>query len=495
MSVGDVAVSQVGGRHDRLIGDRDPVVGLVAITQPLEDLNGVRDRRLLDDDLLEATLEGGVLFEVLAELVEGGGANGLQFATGEHRLQNRRRVDRALGGTRSDEGVDLIDEEDDVAAGLDLLEHLLEALLEVAAVARTGDEGAEVERVELLVVEGFGHRVVGDRLGEAFDDRRLADTRLTDEDRVVLGAAAEDLHDPFGLAAAADDRIEALFARCLREVAAELVEHERAGLAVATGTTGSGAGLLAGTARGAALATRAGARVARQQLDDLLTHPAEIGTELDENLSGNALTLANQPEQNVLGADVVVAELQCFAQAELKDLLGTRGEGNVAAGRRAALTDDLLDLIAHRFEADTERLQSLGGDALTLVNEAEQDVLRADVVVVEQARFFLRQHDHSPSPVGKPLEHRDLPPGVGELRGTRAGARSSSVPGGLGLSPSVPVRYPRSGTQCSVNRYNCQRRELLPVVTNRTTDCHNRCSRTGSDVLQGPPWPIDPHRA
>ena len=114
----------------------------------------MRDRRLLGDDLLEATLEGGVLFEVLAELVEGGGANGLQFATGEHRLQNRRRVDRALGGTRSDEGVDLIDEEDDVAAGLDL-EHLLETLLEVAAVARTGDEGAEVERVELLVVEGF----------------------------------------------------------------------------------------------------------------------------------------------------------------------------------------------------------------------------------------------------------------------------------------------------------------------------------------------------
>ena len=225
MPVGDVAVGQVGGRHDRLIGDRDPVVGLVAVTQPLEDLNGVRDRRLLDDDLLEATLEGGVLFEVLAELVEGGGTDGLQFATGEHGLQNRRSVDRALGGTRPDEGVDLVDEEDDVAAGLDLLEHLLEALLEIAAVARTGDEGTEVERVELLVVEGLGHRVIGDRLGEPFDDRRLADTGLTDEDRIVLGTAAEDLHDPLGLAAAADDRVETLFARRLREVAAELVKH------------------------------------------------------------------------------------------------------------------------------------------------------------------------------------------------------------------------------------------------------------------------------
>ena len=72
-------------------------------------------------------------------------------------------------------------------------------------------------------MEGLGHRVIGDRLGEP-DDRRLADTGLTDEDRIVH-AAAEDLHDPLGLAAAADDRVEVTFARRLREVAAELVKH------------------------------------------------------------------------------------------------------------------------------------------------------------------------------------------------------------------------------------------------------------------------------
>jgi hypothetical protein len=44
--------------------------------------------------------------------------------------------------------VDLVDEQQDVAAGLDLLEHLLQALLEVAAIAGPGDEGAEVERVQ-----------------------------------------------------------------------------------------------------------------------------------------------------------------------------------------------------------------------------------------------------------------------------------------------------------------------------------------------------------
>ena len=186
------------------------------------------DGRLLDLDRLEAALERGVLLEVLAVLVERGGADGLQLAAGQHRLEDRGGVDGALGGTGTDEGVELVDEQDDVAAGADLLEHLLEALLEVAAVAGAGDEGAEVERVELLAGERLGHVVGGDRLGQALDDGGLADAGLADEHRVVLGAAGEHLHHALGLAVAADDRVELLLARELGEVAAELVEHERA---------------------------------------------------------------------------------------------------------------------------------------------------------------------------------------------------------------------------------------------------------------------------
>src|SRR2546427_574516 len=64
VAVGDAAVSQVGGRHDSLIGDGDRVVGLVAVTQALQDLDGVAERGLLDLDGLEAALEGGVFLEV-----------------------------------------------------------------------------------------------------------------------------------------------------------------------------------------------------------------------------------------------------------------------------------------------------------------------------------------------------------------------------------------------------------------------------------------------
>ena len=53
-----------------------------------------------------------------------------------------------------------------------------------------------------------GTAPVDDRLGEALDDRGLADAGLADQHRVVLGAAAEDLDGLLDLVDAADHRVE-----------------------------------------------------------------------------------------------------------------------------------------------------------------------------------------------------------------------------------------------------------------------------------------------
>jgi hypothetical protein len=74
-----------------------------------------------------------------------------------------------------------------VARG-DLLEHGLEALLELAAVLGAGDQRADVERDEPLVAQAVGHVAVDDALREALGDRGLAHAGLADEHRVVLGA-------------------------------------------------------------------------------------------------------------------------------------------------------------------------------------------------------------------------------------------------------------------------------------------------------------------
>ena len=194
------------------------MVLLVALADALEDLDRLLEGGLLDHDRLEAALEGRVALDVLAVLVERRRADALELAAGERRLEDVGRVDRALGRAGPDERVQLVDEEDRVVRVAELLDDLLEALLELAAVLGAGDERPDVEGQDALVEQRLGHVAADDPMGQALGDRGLADARLADQGGVVLRAAGQDLDDPLDLLLAADDRVELAGPGGLREV-------------------------------------------------------------------------------------------------------------------------------------------------------------------------------------------------------------------------------------------------------------------------------------
>ena len=232
-ALGDVAVAQDGRRDERGVGDADAVVDLVSLAQAAENADGVLDAGLVDDDRLESALERGVLLDVLAVLVQRRGADGVELATGQHRLQQVRGIHGALRGAGADHGVQLVDEQDDGAVRVgDLLEHRLEAFLELAAVLRAGDQGAKVQGHHPSLPKPIGHVAAHDALGQALGDGRLADPRLADEDRVVLRSAAQDLDDATDLLVAADHRVEHALACRIGQVTAVLLECLVGGLRV-----------------------------------------------------------------------------------------------------------------------------------------------------------------------------------------------------------------------------------------------------------------------
>ncbi len=91
---------------------------------------------------------------------------------------------------------------------LERVQHLLDAFLEVAAVARAGDEGAQVQGKDTRRLQGLGHVARMDAKGQALGERRLADAGFTDEQRVVLAAPAEHLDHALDLVLAANQRID-----------------------------------------------------------------------------------------------------------------------------------------------------------------------------------------------------------------------------------------------------------------------------------------------
>ncbi len=199
---------------------------LVALLQAAQNRNGRLHRRLADEHSLEASLERGVLFDVLAVFVQRGRAHAMQLAARQRRLEHVAGVDRTFRLAGADHRMQLVDEDDRPAlVGGDVLEHRLESLLELAAILGPGEHCRHVQRQHALVLQTLGYFAIDDALSEALDDRGLAHPRLADEHRVVLGAPLQDLDHAPDLVVAADDRVELALARALGEVHGVLLER------------------------------------------------------------------------------------------------------------------------------------------------------------------------------------------------------------------------------------------------------------------------------
>ena len=300
-TVGDIARGQRRGGDERIVVDAHAVVNFITLLESAQDGDGVLHRRLIDLYWLEAALERGILFDVLAVLVERGRADAVQLAAGEQRLQKIACVHAALGLARADDGVQLVDEEDDLPLGLlDLVQNGLQAFLELATVLRTRDERAHVEREDGAVLQPLGHVAAHDTLGKALGDGGLADARLADEHRVVLGFTRQDADDVADLRVAADDGVKLLAAGALDKVGAVLFQRVVGLLGIVRGH-GSGFDL-------AQLVGKAAARdaVALEQLLDV------------------ARSLGEDSEHQVLDGDIIVVQLLSGLFGKVQNFAGLR---------------------------------------------------------------------------------------------------------------------------------------------------------------------------
>ncbi len=199
--------------------------------QPFEDLDRIGHRRLVHVDLLEAPHQRPVLLEMLAVFLVSGRADAAQCARLQRGLQQVRCIHGAARSrARADHRVDLVDEHDGAGIVLDLAHHGLEPLLEIAAIARAGEQRAHVELEDGGVGQHLGHVAHDDAPRQTFGDGGLADAGIAHEQRVVLLAAAKHLDGALDLGTAANQRIDAAGARLLIQV--NTIDLERIGAAL-----------------------------------------------------------------------------------------------------------------------------------------------------------------------------------------------------------------------------------------------------------------------
>ena len=117
-AVGDIAVGKRSSGDQGAIVDLYAVEHLVPLFQAAQNGDGILHGRLIHLHRLEPALQCGVFFNILAVLVQRGRADAVQLAPGQHGLEQVACVHGAIGLTGTHDGVQLINEEDDLALAL-----------------------------------------------------------------------------------------------------------------------------------------------------------------------------------------------------------------------------------------------------------------------------------------------------------------------------------------------------------------------------------------
>ena len=329
-----------------------------------------RCSRLVHLHHLEAAGEGGVLLDVFLVLGPGGGRDGAQCAARQGPASRlaaspvpaappaptrvwASSMNRMIGGR-----------------ALYVLDHLAQALLELALHAGAGLQQAHVQGAQLDVFQRGRHVAGDDAQGEAFHHRGLAHAGLAGEDRVVLAATHEDVHQLADLVVTADDRVQLAAAGLLGEVDGEALE----GFLLAHGRWGHGA---AGIARGGTgvEAVGGGQGVLRGVADDLVEA-------LDQGFHLDLVELAGDGAQRV-------------AQARgLEDADHQVGGAHLAFAEHQAAVDPaalhrFLDMgrqVGDRGRATGQAIQGLGdvlGQASRLDVELADDLVQVGVLQLQ----------------------------------------------------------------------------------------------------------------
>ena len=244
--------------------------------------------------------------------------------------------------------------------------------------------GAEVQRKQTLVPQRFRHVAVDDALGEAFNDRRLADARLADDDRIVLRAPREDLHDAADLLVPPDHRIDRSAACRFGKVARVLPERIVAGLG-------------RGAVGGPALA----------QVVDGGIQRLRAGTGVGQDAGGLRPLGERKREQQTFGGDVAVAGL-------LRDVLGgieeprrlrreveLAGAAALHPGQRVERGPGFLQRVLGPAAGGADQI---GGKAFGVVEQDLEQMLGREALVAAAGRETLGGLHEAARTLGKPLE-------------------------------------------------------------------------------------------
>jgi hypothetical protein len=265
--------------------------------------------------------------------------------------------------------VDLVDEENRVLLLRQSVEHLLHALLEVAAVARSRDERAEIEREDARPLQHVRNLALLDAQRESFCKRGLPHSGFSDQQRIVLAAPAQHLDHPLDLEGAADERIDLPCRRPRDEIRRVRLQRVRSGRRlVSPRRCGRGFGL--GTVR-------------KDTQQEQPLHP--LGTQKVRRMT---ILLLEEEDEQAAALDVLGARRHGVHHRLLNDAIeskrGFRFDDGRAHDRSERLGENVGELTPQHLDVGAAGCQD--APRLRLVRDREEQMFEPDFFVAPIGR-------------------------------------------------------------------------------------------------------------
>ena len=143
-----------------------------------------------------------------------------------------------------------------------------------------------------------------------------------------------------------------------------------------------------------------------EKIEHFFADVFKFKAQIHQDLRGDAFLFTEQAEQQMFGAHIIVVQVARLFHRVFDHLLGARRLRQLAHGDHVRTgLDDFFDFDPDLAQIDVQILQDVCRDARAFLDQAQQDVFRSDVFMVEPLRFLVRQLHDLTGTIGESLVH------------------------------------------------------------------------------------------
>ncbi|MNZ90104.1 hypothetical protein D3C78_1090580 [compost metagenome] len=259
----------------------------------MKDLNRFIHGWLIDRNRLETTFQCRILLNIFAIFIKRCSTDTLQLTTCQCRFQNVGGIDSAFCTTRTDQCVQFVDEQDNVACLTDFVHNFFQSIFKLTAIFRTRNYRAHIKRHYSFITKSFRDLIVNNFLCQSFSDCCFTNPRFTNQHRIVLRTTAKHLNNTLNLFATSNDRIQIAFLGADCQITSQTIQSRCIYISRST--------MMARYCFTAA-----------QQLQHLLTCLIQANAQIVEYACSNTFTLTNQTKENMFCSYIGMTQLTSF---------------------------------------------------------------------------------------------------------------------------------------------------------------------------------------